>query len=483
MSYAEQEAALKQAAAPALAAIEDDEQRAPEWLQPLFAAGRELLFHPDLDREQIQNAAGFVDPEVWNAMREETGQPPWNHFRDARLETSAHLLLQTEMSIAEIGRLVGYSSIPSFRRRLRTFLGMHASRYRARARRRLARAGPLPTGADTNRYWERMQDGELTDEEARALDAYLGRLAPASAAAEDEDAERWKRLRRTFAEGLVENLDPTESPQQTVYQDGQWYTLPAERAEVLPFDDQRRLVRDAVWFPDGTLFERSALSDPDRGVELAILGVDYLATSRIPEVDPRLLPLAWARRARGRWRAGDLPGARRDLGRSARQATGAEALPALWEAERSRIAVDWLQGRRRQALELAERSVAEYRTAGSPELVAALGLHAELQAATADLEPESAGARASELREALTDLQEALDLAAETPATGAPDAGAPAIEAPDAGTPDARTRLEGRPSSRSRPQPRGRLRPLQTRDRRRLRDVRRAAARGGRDRA
>ena len=109
MSYAEQEAALERAAAPALAAIEEDERRAPKWLRPLFAASRELLFYPDLDREQIQEAAGFADAEVWNAMREEICQPAWSYLRDARLETAAHLLRETEISIAEVGRLVGYS--------------------------------------------------------------------------------------------------------------------------------------------------------------------------------------------------------------------------------------------------------------------------------------------------------------------------------------------------------------------------------------
>ncbi len=43
---------------------------------------------------------------------------------------------------------------------------MPPSRYRRRARRRLARAGPLPAGADTNRYWERMLAGEAESGEA-----------------------------------------------------------------------------------------------------------------------------------------------------------------------------------------------------------------------------------------------------------------------------------------------------------------------------
>ncbi len=210
MNYADQEAALERAAAPALAAIEEDSRRAPEWLRPLFAASRELLFYPDLELDQIQQAAGFADAEVWNVVREEVGQPAWNYLRDARLETAAHLLLTTEMSIAEVGHLVGYTSGPSFRRLLGGFLGMPPS-----------------------------------------------------------------RLRRSLAEGLLETLDPTHEPQHVVIEDGERKTMlaAAEESFMLPFADQRRLVRDAVLFPDGTHFEalseRSAQADPERGVELA----------------------------------------------------------------------------------------------------------------------------------------------------------------------------------------------------------------------
>ncbi len=432
MNIAEQEAALEQAATPALSAIEDDERRAPKWLRPLFATARGLLFHPDLDLQKIQDAAGFTDAEVWNAVREEVGQPAWNYFRDARLETSAHLLIETEMSVAEIGLLVGYTSIPTFRRLLRGFLGMPPSRYRRRARQQRARAGPVPAGAETHRYWQRMLDGDLSDDEARALDAYLERLSPAPDPAQSEPEDRWTRLRRSLAEGLLETIDPVEKPRHVTLEGGQKMALPTVDLDSykLSFDDQRRLVRDAVWFPDGTLFEalseRGAQTDPGRGVELAILGVDYLLTSRIPEVDPGLLPLAWARLARARWRDGDLQEARHDLERAAQEADHqGEALPTAWEAERTRIAaaLDWYQGRRRQALELANLSVDRHRVAGSPKLATALVLRAELRAASAALEPESAGSRAAERRHALTDLQEARDLATLLPATaGTPSA-------------------------------------------------------------
>ncbi|MEM7351386.1 MAG: hypothetical protein AAF657_11305 [Acidobacteriota bacterium] len=65
--------------------------------------------------------------------------------------------------------------------------------------------------------------------------------ANGSPAAADDQNEPWARTRHTVAEGFV-------------------YTL-----GLLPFTEPRRLVRDAVWFPDGTLFERLSRDLP-RGI-------------------------------------------------------------------------------------------------------------------------------------------------------------------------------------------------------------------------
>ncbi len=405
MTHDEQARALERAARPALAAIEDEARRAPAWLRPLYDACRELLFHPDLNLKRIQEAAGLDDPDAWAALGRELGRSPWSTLRHARLETAARLLLETEMSIAEAGYLVGYGSAPSFRHRLKRFLGMPPSRYRRRARRRLDRAGTLPEGANTSDYWRRMHAGELSGDEARRLDDYLGRLAGESGpgAAKGEDDARWARLRQTLAEGVADTF------------------------EILTLAEQRRMVREAVWFPGDSFFEllsvRSAEADcgrcdagdpagrRDRGVELALLAIDSLAANRMLETEPAVASLAWARLARARWRAGDLAGAEQDLDQSARDselAVNGVEHPGR-AAERARVAAawHWLQGRRRQALDLARDSVAGQRAAGGGGLAAALVLRAELRATAAELEPEKAGERAGALRAALADLEEA----------------------------------------------------------------------------
>ncbi len=122
---------------------------------------------------------------------------------------------------------------------------MPPSQYRRQGRRLLEHAGPLPAGSETDAYWQRALAGELSEAEARELDAYLARLAPASdrgpadAGGGEGDGERAARLRRRLAESIVESFVPPEE---------------AEMAP-LPFAEQRRLVRDAIAFPDATLFE------------------------------------------------------------------------------------------------------------------------------------------------------------------------------------------------------------------------------------
>ncbi len=215
--------------------------------------------------------------------------------------------------------------------------------------------------SETDDYWRRVLAGELSDAEAWELDDYLARLTPASdpspadAGDGDGDDGRAARLRQTLAEGIVESLVPPEEAQ-----------VPA-----LSFADQRRLVRDAICFPDATLFELlsrlaseaepgsdgdppgrlCSAGDPPgrRCVELALLAIDSLEANGLLETDPGTAALAWARLARARWRAGDPVAAEQDLERAA--AAGEGEVGELWmaqEAERRRVEVafHWLRGRR-----------------------------------------------------------------------------------------------------------------------------------------
>ncbi len=347
-----------------------------------------------------------------NELGQEIDQSPWSYLRDFRHETAARLLLETEISLLEIGRLVGYSSPSSFRQSLHRFLGMSASQYRRRAPRILERSGPAPEGVETEEVWERMLAGKLTDDEAVALDAYLERLTPETDAKPvDSEAERWRKLRETLADGFADGL-----------------------RHLVDFADRRRLVRDAIWFPDDTFFQtlsrqsrevaadRIACHGPEdpleRGVEWALLGIDSLAANGLLDSAPALASLAWARLALARWRAGDLAGAEKDFERSARDAgrEGRSHSPPHEQAESVRAAAawHWHQGRWRQALAFAHGAVAAQREVRSGvdagrDLARALELRAEVGAAVADLESATAAERLEALRDAARDLDEALD--------------------------------------------------------------------------
>ncbi len=423
---------LAKAAAPALEAIRRDRDRAPKPLRPLYDALAASLFEPDLQLEDVAAAAGTA---AWGELRREAGQSAWSYIRDARLETAAWLLLQTSLSITDIGRLVGYDSTSSFRRALQGFLGMSASRYRREAPRRLQRAGALPSGAGTQEYWERMLESRFGDVEARQLDDYLTGLFPAageeSATGSDPDGvEREPAnpvdLHRRQREAMAEAL--------------------AERLETLPWPEQRRLVRDAVAFTYPTLFDvlsrrsgeaavaAAAASDDAtaglaRGVELALLAIDSLVPSGLLEDAPGLAAQAWMRLARARWRAGDVAAADEALEQSTRDLERAEPAQLYLgaEAERSRVAAafHWFRGRRDEARRLAEYSVEEHRLARSAELWKVLVLRAELTTATSAAATSAAAisaaavdaaavddveARRREVRDALVDLEEARGL-------------------------------------------------------------------------
>ena len=412
LSRADYPQTLDDVAAPVLQAIERDRRRAPGRLRPLLGAILETIFDPDLDLDQVIRDAGLDETQARRLLAEfgdELGRSPWSYLRDHRLDVAARLLLETPIALLEIGKMVGYTSPSSFRQLMRDFLGMSASQYRRSAPRVLERAAPAPADSNTPEYWERMLAGELCDDEARELDAYLERLAPVRAPEPpaDGEAERFSRLRQKLADGFVDTL------------------------ETLDLADRRRFARDAAWFPDDTYFQRHsrrsrevAEGDPEAGTLWALLAIDSVAANQTFELetDPALSLLGWARLALTRWRAGDLAGAEKDVQQAEREAARVlgNPCPGAWKAEACRVvaAFDWHQGRRLKALTIAEVMVALHRAIGPEALRQALLLRAELRTAYAD---SDAGEDATEqddvetgtrviLQGALADVEEALDL-------------------------------------------------------------------------
>lgn len=387
---------LEWAAGPTLAAIELDESRAAEKLRPLFAAIRKLLFQKKLTLKKILAALGTADDgSLRQQLAEAVGQPAWSYVKDARLETGARLLLYTSLPVARIASLVGLKNAVAFRKAFAGFAGTTPVEYRRRARRLLRTAGPPPRDVDDQGYWERALAGELSDAAVRELDAYAASVLPSARGTVSSELVPWVKMRGEMALALADALDE------------------------LPWKDQRLLVRDAVWFPDASLFNVLSVrswevgaEDPERGVELALLAIDTLVMNGLLGVDPGIAVLGWSRVARARWRAGDLPGAEdawKQVARDLERIPEEDRDPAV-EAERSRLeaALRWFQGRREEALKLADVSVARERAGGVGHLARALLLRAEIRSS---LHRPRQDERRQLLRGALADLEEARGLA------------------------------------------------------------------------
>ncbi len=369
---------LARAAKPTFDAIESDEKRAPPAIRPLFSSMRKKLFDLDAGLDEIRHDADLRDESSWKLFRDAVGQPAGAYLRNARNEVVARLLTREAQPVGVASFLVGYSSVPSFRRAVREFLGEPASRFQRRAQQRLERAGPPPRGVDSQEHWEDMFEGKLIDDEARDLDAYVDALYPAAPAVgaarpwQGLRDEAWARVHAEIAEALVDSLDR------------------------LPWPDQRRLARDAVFFPDAAFFDalsrrarESGPHDPARGVELSLLAIDSLASNELSSNTSSLAPLAWSRLGLARWRAGDPAAAEEAFEQSAQDFERVSKkffrTPAAAEHSRVTAAFHWFRRREEEARELAEESVRQHRAWRSENLGKALLLRAELRAAGGEL--------------------------------------------------------------------------------------------------
>ncbi|WP_204787543.1 AraC family transcriptional regulator [Paenibacillus oryzisoli] len=67
-------------------------------------------------------------------FRKEMGQPPSQYVRNHRIQISEELLVQTDLSINEISRRVGYNELSEFSRAFRNTAGMSPQAYRKQMR-------------------------------------------------------------------------------------------------------------------------------------------------------------------------------------------------------------------------------------------------------------------------------------------------------------------------------------------------------------
>jgi AraC family L-rhamnose operon transcriptional activator RhaR len=97
------------------------------------------LLEADIQRrwrlEEMADSVGLAPNYFHRVFKQQMGLAPIAYLTRLRAESAARLLLQTGLSIAEIGRSVGWDDPNYFARRFRDVYGQSASEYRSRARR------------------------------------------------------------------------------------------------------------------------------------------------------------------------------------------------------------------------------------------------------------------------------------------------------------------------------------------------------------
>ena len=118
------------AAAGSLRRIEADLTRVPERLKPALRLIRANLFHPRLNAERVQAALRVGAHDFTTEFGRATGVPIHGYLTDRRLEAAARLLLDTELQVGTIARLVGYSRQEALARAFRRRYGVRPTVYR-----------------------------------------------------------------------------------------------------------------------------------------------------------------------------------------------------------------------------------------------------------------------------------------------------------------------------------------------------------------
>ena len=103
----------------------------PSWRE---VEGARLYLHDHLDEdvtvERLANLVGLRSFYLVRAFREQVGTPPHRYLIQLRIARARELLDRTNLSVTEICRMVGFTSLSHFGSTFRRHVGMAASDYR-----------------------------------------------------------------------------------------------------------------------------------------------------------------------------------------------------------------------------------------------------------------------------------------------------------------------------------------------------------------
>lgn len=178
------EALLAKAAQPTLEKLRRHQQRVSPKLQPMLNYLEQHLFDPTLNVVRWRQACGIRDNSAAIQFHQEIGLPPKAFLSQLRLETSARLLMDSDLRLWQIAHLIGYSSLGVFSKAFHRWAGQRPNAYRRQVR-SLDSQKKSPHWSQAE-FLKRAITGELTADEAQELFTQLLSLYPTSVMTEAE---------------------------------------------------------------------------------------------------------------------------------------------------------------------------------------------------------------------------------------------------------------------------------------------------------
>ena len=125
---------VARAAMPVIGEIWQDAARASPKIRTLVAHIAERIFLRGLSAGMLKRTFQVRDNNVFVQFREEVSAPPQRYIREKRHAIAMRLLVETDLYVEDIGRLLGYSLGRVFSRSFKRFTQLSPREYRERAR-------------------------------------------------------------------------------------------------------------------------------------------------------------------------------------------------------------------------------------------------------------------------------------------------------------------------------------------------------------
>ncbi|MCP4654231.1 MAG: AraC family transcriptional regulator [bacterium] len=174
---------LKKASAETFRRIAEDRAGAGPLVGRLLDGVGEHLLEPGFNATRLLAAAGLTSGPIEAAFHAETDQSALDYLLKCRLEIASGLLLHTNLQVADVAHLTGFSDRFHLNRAVKRWLGMPPREIRAKWRQVVARAGRPTEELLSRRFWLALRKGQAAGRQVVAALRYFFRVYPQAAGA------------------------------------------------------------------------------------------------------------------------------------------------------------------------------------------------------------------------------------------------------------------------------------------------------------